>query len=331
MSFRLIFLLLITTALFGCELDLEVPFPKHEAKLVVNSYLTEDDDIRVFLTRSYGLLDDINENDLWIEDATVTIKEDGVEKGSLAYRDTTFTDSIYSYPPKSFRYAQYSQEGLRPVPGKVYSLEVSHPDYGTVTSETKMPNQTKLIDIEYNLNFEVNRWTQPDGTVYINRRATVDFEVEDPGDEENYYYFELWVAYTMPSFPEDTFYSQVYMTHNAYRDVEGYWVGDDIPTPDTDFNGGKGKIRTLAYFPFGNGREDLVENAELLGLEVKASSVSKELYDYKQKYSQQKEFQLDGVESALIPNEPVSVPSNIEGGYGIFAGSNTATFLFDPK
>ncbi|MEO0469958.1 MAG: DUF4249 family protein, partial [Bacteroidota bacterium] len=294
-----IILLLASIILAACERDLDIPFPEHEARLVVNSYLSEDQDITVYLTRSYSTLDKVEKEDLWVKDATIQLKEDGVLVATLTYSDTVGVDSS-AWQPESEVYAKYTALGIRPKPGKLYQLEISHPTYPDARAETRMPEPPNLEDLIYTPNFEVFRYNQGNGETYIDRTGAFDFVINDPADENNFYDFNVDWIYRYEGQPAgETLSDRLYIRKNPVRDFDGYWLSDDNPTPDSDFNGQQGKIRALVDQSWDSGIEGQPTGLELIAFKVQAFSVSEELYEYRRKYNLQQDNQSEGVESAI--------------------------------
>ncbi|MEO1449432.1 MAG: hypothetical protein AAFV07_07865, partial [Bacteroidota bacterium] len=73
-----------------------------------------------------------------------------------------------------------------------------------------------------------------------------------------------------------------------------------------------------------------IENFEILGFNITMLVADGDLGTFLVKHTLQRESRSEGVESAFIPTEPVVVPHNVEGGYGIIGGYADYTVYMKP-
>ena len=340
------FLLHITTAaalLFSaCSTDLEVPFPRHDPKLTLNTFLTEGKPIDLYLTRSFGTLEDVTADKILIRDAVVQLFRDGTLLGNMAFIDTMLMDTVFSYtfspgpglPDTTFYYieerktAKYlpAQPIDLPRAGETYRFVATHPSYGTATAETTIPAQPDVLSLRVARDSLVTR-EFIDG--YQDRWASLKVRINDPAGEENYYNFIASFRYRYPiiDFPEaDTTFGWDWAATEIRRDPDGYSYGVRGPLADTEIDG-TGALYAWLRLPgccgYANERDD--KNYEYIDLTLQVISMTDIYAQFQKKLQLQRENRLDGIESAFLPTEPVVIPSNVEGGYGVVGAFNSTT------
>ena len=98
---------------------------------------------------------------------------------------------------------------------------------------------------------------------------------------------------------------------------------------DDDFDGERKRITLLCYMDNSTASPDEIEDYEWQEIILKCFTFTKELARYQEKSEQQMEA-LDIEAIGLFPSEPIVVPSNIEGGYGIFGIRVDSVYRFRP-
>ncbi len=258
---------------------LKVDPPPHTTQLVGHCYIdNEADIIAASVTKSFGLLEDISEQEDLINDATVEIYESGTLKYTLDAID----------PNDIFGNVNFGIELNEPFSrtDNEYELRISHPDYETISAKQTMPLIVPVTSVK-----KSGRFVNED----IDEGFGVDIKFNDPGGVENYYEVQLIFV--------DTSSSQDY-TYPIYISSSDLNVsmGIDYNTlliSDNTFDGRSYTLTIGTYSEYDN-------------MFVVWRSISKEMYLYSRSVGQQN--QIEGDPFA----EPVSIFSNMENGLGLF-------------
>lgn len=107
----------------SCKKEIDIELPETDAKIVVNSYFTDNSRIKVHLSNSIGILENIITE---CTDATVILRESNI------ILDTMYYQSGYYY------------SHILPEINKNYALEIIVPGLGTVFCEDLIPEKTIL-------------------------------------------------------------------------------------------------------------------------------------------------------------------------------------------
>jgi len=124
---KFLFCLLLFIFLFACEEEEDVPQPKGNPTLTLNSLIGVDSLIRVHLSESTGNTMDTKN----INNATITIAKNNKEITQLNY----LKDGIYEL---SDSYLEANA---------TYKISVTHPDYNDLQAETKTPEKIVIDQI----------------------------------------------------------------------------------------------------------------------------------------------------------------------------------------
>jgi len=287
--------LLVSLALMGCPsvTPVVIPLPKHESKLVLNGVLSDEEPIRVYLSRSVGVLERMDTTANYVKGATLKILEDDEVRGILRPQDSSYW--VIS-SQDSFRVTQTRYElNLIPQAGKKYRIEASHPDYDPVWAETVLPNAPRIK----NKTVEFNQIADQEGSFYSSYFFSVKSESQS------------FIALEGEILLRDTALSQM---------ERKYPMTFRTSLNDPKFNAG----RSIFWINAGN------EDAQVF---FRAASIQSQLpeaerffftytfsdsfyYAYRvafEKHNEAAFFQPDFV----FPVERTEIPSNVHGGYGI--------------
>lgn len=335
-------ILALLVVLAGCSTDLEIPFPKHEPKLTLNSFLTPGEPIDLYLTRSFGTLENIDIDEILIRDSKVELFRDGNLIDEMTFVDTLFVDTVYSfsYPlgpglPDTTVYYTEERQTAKYIPstnidlpkaGETYRFVVTHPTYGTASAETTLPAKPILIDGSVVKDSIITR-DFDDG--YQDKWTAVKIRVDDPAGENNFYNFGAAVQAVNNEFaPQiDTFYNWNWATTEIVRDVDGIVYGERGPVSDEEIDGTRGVLYAWIQLPGCCGYSTDIQREqyyEYLDVNVRVVAMTEAYARFQEKLQLQSESRLDGIESAFLPTEPVVIPSNVEGGYGVVGSFNVA-------
>ena len=120
---KILALFFILTSFQSCRKVIEIDLPPTDTKVVVNSFFTDGNQIKVHLSNSISVLDDAFPD---CNDATIILLKENV-----------ITDSLYQN-------GGYYYSHIKPEKGKEYSLIISVPDMDPVTTRDIIPEKTIL-------------------------------------------------------------------------------------------------------------------------------------------------------------------------------------------
>lgn len=280
-----IFLLLILFGSNSCEDSfsqvVEVDLPPHTPLISVNGIFEEPNLGSVLVADSKGILEDRQFNIL--SDATVIVST-GASQWSGIFEEQT--QLFYFF--ESIDFENVNSLGLT----------IEAPGYESVSAEAIVPDRVEISNVVW----------KDDGGIdldgYVSDLISVEFD--DPAGE-NFYSLEAFFKQTFEYVDESgdsivqEFENNVYLYSN---DPLLYSTGDALLFSDASFNGKKAQIEALG---------DVYNQPD--SISVVLNSLSRDAFLYERSLSTFQDN--DGNPFA----EPVTVHSNIEGGYGIFAAT----------
>ncbi len=290
MKLKYLFTGLISIILFSCEKTVNIKIPDSGRKLVVNSFFAEDSILKVNLSKSKYILDGESEFES-VKNAKIILYKNNIKIEELI-------DSL-----NGFYYGNYILKA-----GSKYKLEVSAKDFPTSKAESDLPLRTKIIELSGYQSMDEYGWPE----------TAFNLTFKDDAETEHYYFISVTERrYTKYNLSEgkdtviiDDYELNVYSTDpNTFSD--DWYLNKGVVLKDDLFNGKEYKLFFKAY------RDFYDSNESTSVYYVKFSTISKEYYLYYISYAKhvnaQDEFFM----------EPVQVYTNIENGFGIFAGYST--------
>lgn len=118
---KILILIVILTSFQSCKKVIEIELPPTDSKVVVNSFFTDGNQIKVHLSKSISVLDNAIPD---CKDATI-----------LLLRDNVVTDTLYIN-------GGYYYSHVKPERGKEYSLLISVPEMDSVLCRDIIPEKT---------------------------------------------------------------------------------------------------------------------------------------------------------------------------------------------
>lgn len=333
---RVFIFLIAITSLVSCQTDLEIPFPKHEPKLVLNSYMIEDGAIFLYLTRSFGALETVNDTNLIVRDAEVSVWKDGTKLADMSLlRDVNDTIIFEGTPGVLDTFIQNvianvylpDVELPAPKPGETYEFRAVHPTYGAASGQLKVLPKPEILSTE----LVRDSITTTDFDGYQDVWSAMKIRVQDPGEYNNYYNFGMRLKYVQEY---DDGFGNIFIDTTDYftsvatgitRSPDGVVYGDYNPVSDAEINGQTSELFAWIRLPNCCGYPgDLSNRPEIelleIGIEVYIMDENFGLFDSKHRLQYQS--RTEGIESAILPREPVSVNGNVVDGYGLIASFN---------
>lgn len=275
----------------SCEEIITMDFPEHKGKLVVNSLFTENKVITVYLFKSTSGYDTLPD---FIDSATVKL-----------YKEGDFVENLTNIGSGEYRSNHLGEEG------KLYEIEVSAEGFESVSAGDIIPRKTLIRDYTYKQHAGYHQW----GGEY----STVDINFRDNRDIRNFYeiyaFLKSDTSYIEPVIWSYTIEDPVLTSSelDAYTDVFIF--------TDSLINGRNYTLKVPLEY-----------SADLptFDFHVSLSSVSENYYRYKRSLKRHL-FNQGGFEYELFQidmGNPVTLYSNINNGYGIFAAYNKSEIIF---
>ncbi len=291
---------ILVLAFSGCELIINPDLPEHTPRLVIKAFFTPDGGWAASVSRSVGILEPSPGPERLVTGASVELLSDGRIIDRLLFLD---------------RERAYASEKLLQT-GRSYSLQVSAPGFETVHATDSAPSPVPTSIESYRVETTDPAPGEPGVSAITDFRITL--QIQDPPGEENRYQirviapdrsgrFDLRFSTKDPSIIAD----------NRIEDpvLEGVepFVGSEPFFKDVLFDGESHEIELSST-------NYTVEASLERRIWVEVRFVSETYYKH--------------LRSALLHKttddnpfaEPVRIHSNIENGYGIFAGYSARTF-----
>ena len=273
-------------ALSACEQIIEPDLPDHTPRLTLQAFFTTDSTWVAFVGRSAGILESLPSHERSVAEATVELLS-----GDQVIDELKFFQ----------RERVYVWEKAPLQAGKSYSLRVSVPGFATIRATDAIPRPVPIAIASYHVNTSVRSESAIKGDL------SIKLEIQDPPGETNYYQIHLFALFS------------------TGREEGSFWTKDPSIIADNNEAAffGTAPFFTDALFDGQTHEIELSSNynvTEDTRLFLQVLDISETYYEYV-KSAKLHEFTQDNPFA-----EPVSVYSNVEDGYGIFAGYNSQTF-----
>ncbi len=293
-------ILLIFLILFAsCEIEVPLDKDKIQKHAVVNGLFTTDSLFKISVTESRDIFNDKMDFDKYI-DATVDLYGDGQLIETLTYLDSGL----------------YTTTGHKAKPGKRYQVKVQS-KYGTSTATSTIPT----LVVPDTLRYTINAGFLQTGQAY----DIVNIDLKDPGGEENFYaiYIQYRILDSVWKINEN--WELPITRFEGYYSIYSYdpAIQIDLESEESLFDknlvvsdkliDGKAHSLEINITSF----SQMAQNIRHL-VHVNFHSVSKEYYQYMKKRIQYNKQ--SGSAAWEDFSEPVQVYTNVNNGYGIFAG-----------
>lgn len=295
MNFK--YFLIVPTILFtiiSCDMVVDVDLPDVPEKLVVNCLFATGEPLKVYVNHTVDILYNSDSTSI-VENAVVRL-----------YGDDTLLGTI----PNQGQ-GVYMNETLIPLPGVWYRIVVSAPGYDDVWAEDTAPEPTAIDSID----FDILTYFDSEGIEY--HRTGILFS-DDPYSENHYEVifqcfdtkYDYFFSYgprndndrVLTNEGDELFYSKICVFSDELINGQQYW----LRIIDTR------KIWEKKY-------------------KINLMTTSETMYKFRKSWIRHDYAKNPDI---LNPIEPVTLYSNINGGYGIFAGySNSAYYInfYDEK
>ena len=297
---RLLFLLSISLAYISCEKVIPFDGDVNTPKLVINSVFESDSTFKVHVSSSRSVIDTASFKN--IDDAIVTIK-DGNENiiETLNHVENGF------YKGQTF-----------PQENQTYILEINHTNYANITASDSLPSPITINSVD------TSTMVDP-----INgNRLQISMNFDDPENTQNYYLIETYSVneYLViknsdtTEYELDTTKQFMVLTDEVFQNGGSPWREQGLFN-DLLFNGQNKTLELEIPNDSWSGSEDGYDwSYKTLTLRLYLHNITLSYYYYRTS------LELFQNASGNPFAQPVQVYSNIENGFGVFAGSQISFF-----
>lgn len=306
LQYRFRALLPLLVLLSSCEQEVEVNMPNPAPRLVINSLFTPDS---LFTVRVYSSLPVLDTQRYTVPDnAVVTLYEEEQEVETLPYD-----------PNRKY----YRSLSFKPVAGKSYWVRVTAPGFPEASARSNVPTPVPIREFIFKDTAGVY------GEGYYHGSAT--FTLDDPTARNDYYAVQAThkYMYVRPVFPATWGAPTQYDTIRGIGTLPLFsdqptihiteWGGHIALVNDRVFDGQRYSI-AVNFYSLANYRNGPNGN-QPMRLVWALKSMSEAYYEYFRKLDPH----LDNQNFSLFGGEPVGMYTNVENGYGVFAGYSQDT------
>lgn len=295
-----ILIVIVAFTYISCEKVIPFEGDVNIPKLVINSIFESDSTFKVHVSSSRSVIETSSFQN--IGDAVVTIKDvNGDIIENLNYVDNGF------YVGQTF-----------PQENQTYTLQVNHSNFANITSSDSLPSPITINSVDTS--------TIVDPINGDRLQITLDFD--DPESSQNYYLIETYSVneYLViknsdtTEYELDTTKQYMILTDEVFQNGGSPWREQGLFN-DILFNGQNKALELEIPYDNWTGIESGYEwSYKTLGVRVYLHNISKSYYYYRTS------LELYQSASGNPFAQPVQVYSNIENGFGVFAGSQINYF-----
>lgn len=267
--------------LCSCTKDIDINYQVKDPRLILDCTFLENAPIKVYLSTNVFILDTASRR---INNATI-----------LLYENEQLIDTLLQKGNGLY------QSNVMPKAGKSYYITASANGYKSVSARDSLPNAGFSVS---NIQFNVGVTTL-DGI----RFDMLSLDINDTDPDINYY--ELAILKKITSYNDVPSYIDVFFISNPTVSMRNW----DFPYSQTI-------LFTDKLFNNGETHFDVFLHSRGGAVTVKLRKVSSQYYDFKKLLYLHRDSQLSKRETIeeLFKGEPIEMFSNIENGYGVFAG-----------
>ena len=297
---RLLFLLSISLAYISCEKVIPFDGDVNTPKLVINSIFQSDSSFKVHVSSSRSVIDTASFKN--IDDAIVTIKD----------RNENIIETLNHVENGFYKGQTFPQENQN------YILEVNHPNYANITASDSLPSPIIINSVDTSTIIDP-----------INgNRLQISMNFDDPENTQNYYLIETYSVneYLViknsdtTEYELDTTKQFMVLTDEVFQNGGSPWREQGLFN-DLLFNGQNKTLELEIPNDSWSGSEDGYDwSYQTLTLRLYLHNITLSYYYYRTS------LELFQNASGNPFAQPVQVFSNVENGFGVFAGSQISFF-----
>ena len=297
---RLLFLLSISLAYISCEKVIPFDGDVNTPKLVINSIFQSDSSFKVHVSSSRSVIDTASFKN--IDDAIVTIKD----------RNENIIETLNHVENGFYKGQTFPKEN------QTYILEVNHPNHANITASDSLPSPITINSVD------TSTMVDP-----INgNRLQISMNFDDPENTQNYYLIETYSVneYLViknsdtTEYELDTTKQFMVLTDEVFQNGGSPWREQGLFN-DLLFNGQNKTLELEIPNDSWSGSEDGYDwSYQTLTLRLYLHNITLSYYYYRTS------LELFQNASGNPFAQPVQVFSNVENGFGVFAGSQISFF-----
>ena len=297
---RLLFLLSISLAYISCEKVIPFEGDVNTPKFVINSVFESDSTFKVHVSSSRSVIDTASFKN--IDDAIVTIKD----------RNENIIETLNHVENGFYKGQTFPQENQN------YILEVNHPNYANITASDSLPSPIIINSVDTSTIIDP-----------INgNRLQISMNFDDPENTQNYYLIETYSVneYLViknsdtTEYELDTTKQFMVLTDEVFQNGGSPWREQGLFN-DLLFNGQNKTLELEIPNDSWSGSEDGYDwSYQTLTLRLYLHNITLSYYYYRTS------LELFQNASGNPFAQPVQVFSNVENGFGVFAGSQISFF-----
>lgn len=286
--------ILFTIFFSSCQKDLITNGEEEESKIVINSFVNNKSEMEVSVTKSFSAFEEPQIEAL--KDAKVSV-----------YKDDLFLEDLIFSQTEEDLVGKFSSSFI-PETVSDYRIEVSHPDYDDIRSKTQVPNGVDISNASVDF--------------AAGNSFNFSFDIND-ADSTNYYFLKMYFrSYIVDSITQEKRYvaqERIEIPVTSVPDGQRYLDNGYVFKDDT-FNGDNATLAGVAKYSripeslpfFGGLGDDVVADSTVLYIHLE--TLTEDAYKYYSSHATYLNTILD------VFGENQSIYSNVENGYGIFAG-----------
>ncbi len=353
-SFTILLLILFFTS--SCEdtftTTVDVDLPETENRIVLNCIYNDTTNFRVFVYRSQDVLQDVEDFET-IDDAIVQLYGDGALMETL--NKFISIDTVYdNFGNQVAKETTYYASNTIAQQGMVYTLKASAEGFEDVEAVSTIPTNIEINNSSVEIIQEFPDGWEPGYSTY---RLSIDFD--DPANKEDYYFIDLSFTRTIDKegiaiyleeiiaqspngeLPDSLIWMPDFLEYvNAYESNNVCFVSSDPSLQEASqfdeveiggeavayfcdftifsdnlFDGENKKISLETEESFGSYfGVDFLNDFVSTAIQLKYGTVSRDFALY------QKSALFQSYNEGNFFAEPIQVYTNVENGFGIFAG-----------
>ncbi len=312
----LLALLLMLTIFFSCEKKLKLEV-ETVPRLVVSSFLEADSIAQVTVLASQHILAD-REDIVTIEDANVALFEGDNFVETLQFVGNPFELNTYF---RADTFGVY-QSNYRIKAGEEYRLEISAEGYENVEATCEIPRRVMIDELV------VNQLRPNNTTDYsASAKANVRFGFQDAVGVGDYYWVQIFrerYEYVDESLADSVLYWEPVLFEMQEEAVENLYNGLGYLLSDASFNEEHVDMHATIYLPCDE------MDCTNLPIRVELRKIEEAYYQALKSYQADQATNFNPYVGFIeVFQEATLIYSNVENGYGVFAGSAVAWKMAD--
>ncbi len=330
MKQRFLFFIIVLFLFNSCVEEFELDTDDYEPVIIVNSVFTDDNEIKVFVMQSGSIFSSWGNNlerDPLLDSAFyANIRHEPIKDATVKITNLQNNEEEILYLQDSFFYKTRNILAQKETP---YKIEVSTPDFISVSSEATIPKNANITSINYLGYVYTDEYNRP--------RYKLNINVQDVVDEDNFYEMIIYTKHldfdiNSDPYSDPFYYLYVYtsMRETISNDIvlqeNISWTGSSYIFSDNQFanQSHNFEILTNNIYVFDTIANDYISQKPDNYL-IELRTISEDYYNYQKQTRKHidNSYYYSGFDLQTgFSNQytPISLFSNIENGYGIFSG-----------